>query len=354
MKGIVKRIIDPLPKKKMIFAISILFIATLFSCANSGNTVDMIDKTTKIESVKSFGNQVAQKRSVRNSIKEGDWIYAIRNLSNEKEGIVRIQIDNSEKQELIYQYTKDHIQQLSVLDDWVYFLIGTGDHGNEKMELRKIKTDGSEETALAQKVSYYVLTNKEIYLDSYMFEFNSNLASRIYAIDLFGGNKRKLGGKNLLGVDNGWVYYSKRANELHDSFYLYRMKPDGTYKEKLHDEAIVECIVDFDNVFFTKFDEGDKETITLFQKTIYGKKTTITTSESIELLNKDNEEMLYFDVNNGNVNKVNVINPEEKEVVYGVDTSVNSILLYDGEAIITTYHRTLYIKQNGTIIELKA
>ena len=195
----------------------------------------------------SFGNQANQARDSSGFIKVGDWIYGIYEIEVDNDiddnygVIIRFPIDAPNERELIYEFGPDYVYEVSVLGEWVYFIF-VGGHDWEIRRLYKIKIDGSEKTELAKNVLTYRLTE-----DGIFYERRNIFGMRcIYAMDQGGQHSRRLGGYGLVGIENGWLYYTNFPME-ESSLYgydIYRMRLDGSDKQSVSENKVKDFIIE--------------------------------------------------------------------------------------------------------------
>jgi len=320
-------------KKIWIFLLTSIISFTSTACGSENN----------VNPVQSFGNQINQQFAIKEFTKNGDWIYAIDELSSEKGNIVRFSLDNPMKQEIVYKAGGEP-EYISVLDDWVYFVIREGSIGGN---LYKIKKDGSKKTKLLNNVDFYILTEKAIYYDA--------KTGGVYAMSLDGSHKRKVLGKrySLIGIDNKWISFIKGDEEESSGPYLKKLYGIGS--EILIDPDL-DCSAPFaveNNQIFFYRSYDDFETFSLIKKAINGKEIILTSvpCTNFGTLNKEGDWM-FFSVGE-KVYKVNVSGKSSKELFYQASDEVTSILLYNGDVLLSTVSGGgTYIKRDGTVIKL--
>lgn len=301
-----------------------------------------IPRVKSVTAVKSFGNQMNQQEFGYNDVVKRDWLYG----AEWHNDIVKRQLTNHSKPETIYSTTGNWTPtNISTFNNWIYFAIEDMVEGGD-VDLYRIREDGSDKKKLlngGDDSGNYVLTKEGIvYLKN----------GSIYFMKLNGTFKRKIPIKNEeeegmasnLGIDNGWIYYAGDK-------YIYRMKPDGSKKENISGKY--DYVADQNVLYLVKSNEKMDKSY-LFRKTINGKQTKMSEGSfySFCCLNIEGGWLYYED--NNKVYKIKKTGEGEKELIYEVKKSekVDSILLYDGDILISTNLKDVFIKKDGSAINI--
>jgi hypothetical protein len=313
--------------------------------SNITNSIRQNGVLKDVHPVESFGNQRNFMENYSTiTAKKGNWFYG----ADEEFRIIKTDIKELNSQKTVYtekdkNYTPCYV---SVSDGWIYFI---DDAEENNHPLCRVKEDGSNKTTLLHDLpSYkYVLTDKGIYYE----ENNLTGTQNIRVVDLDGGHDRNVirSVKTFDGIDNGWIYYQKGKN-----YDVYRTRLDGTDSERVLDGTNVwDYYVDGGQVFFIYCNKKDEY---LLIKESNGKKTTLTTVSYTPLenwcLNKEDDQLYFADENK--VYKIDLGNKDKKKLVYSFkkDDHVGSISLYDSNVFITSSSKMVYIKRDGTVIDL--
>jgi phage pi2 protein 07 len=163
------------------------------------------------------------------------WIYYT-NMSDNF-SLYKIRSDGTDKARL--NDTESHY--INVSGGWVYYV--------SQNCIRKIKTDGTEETDLVQSKAYYMDVSV---IGGWIYYINYDVQKRIsyiYKMRTDGGEKGKVceDQAQSLTLYAGWIYFEN----LNDNNALYKIRTDGTGKKKLTDtEAVAFINVEGDWVYF--------------------------------------------------------------------------------------------------------
>jgi len=301
----------------------------------------------------SFGNQTNSAGGF--FVVDEEEIYAVDSDAAGHDCIVRFGIGDPYNQETVYK-EKEGLRDVSILDDWVYFVKGGQ---NENGVLYRIKKDESECEEVLDNVWQYTLTDKEIY-----YSIGGN---QIYAASLDGMKNRTIAEENyrLIGIDNGWLYCFEAKNDEED--YLCRIRPDGSEIERVfglqwlkdNDRTFGMFIINDSEAFYSIDADFKSEKAILAKKTLGGKEEVLSTGTLITSLNIESDWLFYSDENS--IYKIDVTGNDKNQLVHsfkewlpdGSAAYVSSILLSSGDALITySNDKSVYIKKDGTIIEL--
>lgn len=176
----------------------------------------------------------------------GEWVYYY-NSSNGS--ISKIKTDGTEGMDII----RERVLGMVVVMDWIYYSV-------PQLGIFKIKTDGTGKMQLTRDVVVlpFSIENNSIYfsLNSYTVK-DSDVG--LYKVDLNGSNRVKLTGDdcgNIL-VDKDWIYYRNTS----DNSTLYRIKKDGTQRQKLLDLPL-SCFNISDNaVYYVTYKDSNSNNI---------------------------------------------------------------------------------------------
>ena len=180
---------------------------------------------------------------------QGDWIYystcsrvSLKNVGE----IYKMKTDGSNKEKL----SDDCAESMIVRDEWIYYSSETDVPGEVLPEtyLYKMKTDGTERNIVSdEEIHIFVLYDQWIY---YIGENN-----KMYMMDISGNNKRIITEDKVLSLntDGKWIYYCNSS----DFEKLYRIKPDGSGKEKLSEIRSPFIHIVGDWIYFIYFYKDD-------------------------------------------------------------------------------------------------
>jgi hypothetical protein len=153
--------------------------------------------------------------------KYGDWIYyACWNESIHYWELKKIKTDGTGKTKL----ANVNGYSINIVDGWIY--------GGDGPDLYKMRTDGTGKKVLDSDGSLHISV-----VDGWIYYFNDDYYhSNLYKIRTDGTGKKKLyGGYALdINVTGGWVYFTV-IDGVEDNWHysLYKMRTDGTGKKKI-------------------------------------------------------------------------------------------------------------------------
>ncbi len=297
-----------------------------------------IPRVKTLTSVESFGNQMNRMGSSGyNYALDGDWLYK----AKWPKEIVKFKLENNAEPETIFSTTENWTPcNLTVYDNWIYFTIEDMVEGGD-VDLYRIREDGSGKKKLlngGDDSNNYILTKEGV---AYLKD------GSIYFMKLDGTFKRKIPIKSDnardIGIDNGWIYYI-------GGDYTYRMRPDGSKKEKISSFYFVEK-----NAWYHVENSEKKGKDYLYRTTNDGNNTLLAEMPvyGFRCLNIEGDWLYY--ANDNKVYKMKKTGEGKKKLIYRMQESeqVVSILLYDGGVIVSTTHsKSVYIKKDGTVIDL--
>ena len=313
------------------------------SVDSSNISDDSIDPNTV--AIMSYGNQSNAWNEPGNFIGENGWVYC-----SGANYIYKVNINDVDNEIIIY---KDESLNgvpsgLCVYENWIYFISG-GDL-IENRSLYRVKEDGTEIDELYESVSNYVLTKNKIF-------FNISRGKEDGTINImnFDGSDNEVLIKpkdsfepTLYGIDNGWIYYNEYSLDILD---YYRMTSDGKTKEQVWDFFGVDSVetgvfVIDKNTLFYAFDNK------LIMKNPNKIKKVLDKGGDYSCLNIDGDWLFYAKKNA--VYKINIVEKSNKELVYRFNlfTEVDSISLDNGNALLTSEKDSVYIKEDGEVINL--
>jgi len=190
-----------------------------------------------------------------------DWIYFNDNDGYDKMyRLFRMKTDGSGKQKL----TDTRSVDVSVVNDWIYYY----DDSYDIQDLYRMKTDGSGKQKLSVKLGY-----KGDYgvIGDWIYYSNGDDKYKLYRIKTDGTGKQKLSDErsdHYSNIVDGWIYYSngddtveaegKDEDDIMDVGKLYRIKIDGTGKQKLNNDGSIGINVVGDRIFYINRSSDNK------------------------------------------------------------------------------------------------
>jgi uncharacterized protein YihD (DUF1040 family) len=178
---------------------------------------------------------------------DGEWIYYTKNYEGYARGaLYKMRTDGSENTKLTD--LEDANFKLDVSDGWIYYINGI-QGGNT---IYKVKTDGSQKTKVAskQKKQY---NNQYNYINVvgdwiYYSDIDCNKASSSQIVGVSTISKMKTDGSENtklidkvtatnsyepISVVGDWIYYDDEYDEQHSKWLLHRIKTDGSQQTQV-------------------------------------------------------------------------------------------------------------------------
>lgn len=288
--------------------------------------------------VESFGNQMNRMSSNGyNYVLDGDWFYEAKWHNK----IVRYKLAHKVTSQTIFSTTGDWTPcNVTAYNDWIYFTLENMAEGGD-IDLYRVRENGSGKRKLlngGDDSNNYVLTEEGlVYIKN----------GSIYIMNLDGTNKRKIPSEssaNSLAINNNWIYF-------YSSQSLYKMKPDGSKLENVPSFDYLE-----QEAWYHVENSEKKGKDYLYRTTNEGKDTLLAEMPvyGFRCINIEGD-WLYF-ANDNKVYKMKKTGEGKKELIYRMQDNeqVDSILLYDGNVLISTTHsKSVYIKKDGEVLNLE-
>lgn len=172
----------------------------------------------------------------------GDWIYYAN--GNDNFTIYKMKIDGTEQAKLTNSDGFKTTRSITVSDDWIYYTYGV-DFGRQ---LKKIKLDGTEETALISSCFCIQVVDCWIYYSNYKDYY------RIYKLKIDGTEITKISNdlpvqipsSPSVNVAGDWIYFSNMT----DNHALYKVHTDGTGETKIVSDKCVSINVVGDWIYY--------------------------------------------------------------------------------------------------------
>lgn len=145
------------------------------------------------------------------NIDDTGWIY----YSNYSDGfnLYKIKCDGTKRTKINDEYTSN----INISGEWIYYE-SNGHYGNEQF---RIKKDGSQKEKISKK---YKLNSNVINLEE---NYDVSVSDTV-----MGNTNSNIHNEGIAAIQKGWIYY----NNSSDKNSLYRIKEDGTLKQKISDD----------------------------------------------------------------------------------------------------------------------
>lgn len=229
------------------------------------------------------------------SAESGKWIYYIGFDDGEPSGIYKVKNSGSNSKKV----TSGYFEYINVIDKYIYCLEKEED--KEQYNLVKIKTNGNKKETLAKNIDYAPVTATEKRV--YYFKDNT-----LYRIKTNGSDREKISDKKI-------SYYEVCGNML---YYIYENDGDSyiakmklSKKEnirigKLEDSKYLALHVKGSKVYYIVLDENKNYKLYQMNKNGENEKRIYSFSESIKNINMQ-DDAVYYIVQSGKdgISKIN-------------------------------------------------
>lgn len=267
-----------------------------------------------------YGNSTGNCQNAGLAAQDGSWIYYVAVDDDEPVGINRVK-KNGKKTENI---ADGYMFCLSVVDNYIYCL--EYDEDDDQGNVVKIKTNGKDKEILARDVSeapIYVADNWVYYYKNY----------KLYRVKTDGTEREKISDKEItyFQIDGNWIYY---IYENDDAEYIAKMKLNGEDSQRIsktdEDEYYGALQVKGGKVYYVSYeydDDYDRHCY-LYQMNKNGEKSEkICKLESNIISINLQEDALYYAVTDDGDYKIKSIkyNGTDEKTIYVSDEEIESI-----------------------------
>lgn len=166
-----------------------------------------------------YGNSAGNSYNVGIAVQDGSWIYYVEVDGNEPVGICKVKT-NGKKTEKV---AEGYMYYLNIIDNNIYCL--EYDEDDYQNNLVKIQTNGKNKEILARDIDEAQVTA----VDKWVYYYKND---NLYRVKLDGTDREKVSDKEIAyyQIDGDWIYY---IYENDDSQYIARMKLDGDDSERI-------------------------------------------------------------------------------------------------------------------------
>lgn len=253
-----------------------------------------------------YGNSSGNNNNFGIAVQDGKWIYYIEMDDDEPTGIFKVK-ENGKKTEKVID---GNIFGLNIIDNYIYCVEYNED--DAQYNLIRVKKNGNNKETLAKNIDEAPI----MVVDKWVY-YNKN--SNLYRVKLDGTDREKISDKKIsyYHIDGKWIYY---IYKIEGSQYIARMKLDGEKSERIskaeEDRKYEAVYVKGGKIYFivAKQNENYDYTYYLYKMNKKGEKK---------------EQICKLDAN------VQYINMQEKAIYYTVTEDYNE-------------YTVKHIKYNGT------
>lgn len=254
-----------------------------------------------------YGNSAGNTNNMGLAAQDGNWIYYVEINNNVPISICKVK-NNGKKTEKIID---GEMYELNIVDNYIYCI--EHNENENRNDLIRIKTNGKNRQTLATDID----ERQIVATDKWVYYFKSDI---LYRVKLNGTDREKVSDKEIsyYQIDGNWIYYIYKTDN--SQYYIAKMKLNGEKTERI-----------------AKANENE-EYETLYIK---GGKIYYITSKAND--NYDYEYSLYKMNKDGN----------KVEKICKIDDNIQQINMQEKGIYYTTTenyanYKIKYIKYNGT------
>lgn len=175
----------------------------------------IVSCSNKSENINIFANSYNNGLAVQ----DGKWIYYVEIDDNEQVGICKIKT-NGKKIEKVAQ---GEMSNLNIIGNYIYCI--EYDEDEEQFNLIKIKTNGKNKEILARDIQRDTVVAQ----DKWVFYYKND---NLYRVKLNGTDREKISDKSIsyYTIEGNWIYYIYKNNNTQ---YIAKMKLNGENAERI-------------------------------------------------------------------------------------------------------------------------
>lgn len=165
------------------------------------------------------GNSAGNAKNLGLAVQDGNWIYYVEVDDDEPVGICKVK-NNGKKTEKVVD---GNFYGLNIIDNYIYCL--EYDEDDRQNNLIRIKTNGKNKEILARDIDEEQITA----VDKWVYYYKNDY---LYRVKLDGTDREKVSEKEIkyYQIDGNWIYY---IYEKESSIYIAKMKLDGKDAQRI-------------------------------------------------------------------------------------------------------------------------
>lgn len=236
-----------------------------------------------------YGNSTGNIQNAGLAAQDGSWIYYVAVDDDEPVGINRVKTNGKK----IENVADGYMFCLSIVDNYIYCL--EYDEDDDQGNVVKIKTNGKDKEVLARDVSAAPIS----VADNWVYYYKND---KLYRVKTDGTEREKISDKEItyFQIDGNWIYY---IYENDDAEYIAKMKLNGEDSQRLakadDSEYYGALHVKGGNIYYitTEYDEDYNSEHYLYKMNKKGEKLekVCTLEEDIMDVNMQ-EDAIYYTV----------------------------------------------------------
>lgn len=235
-----------------------------------------------------YGNSAGNSSNMGLAVQDGRWIYYVEVDDDEPVGICRVKNNGKKTEKVVDGY----MYELNIIDNYIYCIEYNEDE--YRYDLIRVKTNGKNKETLARDIDegQVVATDKWVY-----YYKNDNL----YRVRVDGTDREKVSDKEIsyYQIDGNWIYYIYEADNSQP--YIAKMKLNGENAQRIakadEDEEYEALYVKGGKIYYivSKVDENYDYEYSLYKMNKKGEKSEkiCKIDENIQYINMQEDGIYY-------------------------------------------------------------
>lgn len=280
---------------------------------------------------KKYGNSAGNSSNMGLAVQDGSWIYYVEIDDNEPVGICKVK-NNGKKTEKVVE---GQMYELNIIDDYIYCVEYSEDE--YRYDLIKVKTNGKKKETLARDIDdgQVIATDKWVY-----YYKNDNL----FRVKVDGTNREKVSDKAIsyYQIHGNWIYYIYKTDNSQQ--YIAKMKANGEDVQRIakadEDEKYEALYVKGGKIYYvvSKLNDNYDYESSLYKMNKKGENTEkiCKIDKNIQLINMQEKGIYYTTTENYDEYKIKYVkyNGTDKKTI-NETTAVEAINILEDWVVIT-------------------
>lgn len=167
-----------------------------------------------------YGNSAGNSSNMGLAVQDGSWIYYVEVDDDEPVGICRVKNNGKKTEKVVDGY----MYELNIIDNYIYCIEYNEDE--YRSDLIKIKTNGKNKEILARDID----EGQVVATDKWVYYYKNDT---LYRVKLDGTDREKISDKEITyyQIDGNWIYYIYETDN--SQTYIAKMKLNGEKAQRI-------------------------------------------------------------------------------------------------------------------------